>query len=138
MDLQTDNKINYVQYDTVLELDNGPMQIEFSISEETNMTWLSVQGQEIDCPDQFGYHCFSKLDQAWLDSTYIIAQNVRLCEGMQVFVKMGSTVPRVHMWKHIRTGIITPAVLSKNCEVILPFTKTFKKRTCDSCIHDLK
>ena len=42
MDLQTDNEINYVQYDTVLELDNEPMQIEFSIGEETNMTWLSV------------------------------------------------------------------------------------------------
>ena len=31
LDLQQDNEINYVQYDTVLELDNKPVQIEFSM-----------------------------------------------------------------------------------------------------------
>ena len=42
MDLEHDNKINYVQYATVLEFDNEPVEIEFNISEETNMTWISV------------------------------------------------------------------------------------------------
>ena len=69
------------------------------------MTWILVQREDIDCAEKFGYHLYSRMDQAWLDAMYLIAQNIWLCEGKQMFVEIDSTVPRIHMWKHVRSGV---------------------------------
>ena len=136
--IQSDNEIKYIEYPMIMLFDDQPVSIEFSISSTTNMTWLSVRGQELDSAECLGYHFHSRLDQPWLESTFIIANKVELCKGMQIYFHLESSVPEIHMWKNTLTGMLTPAVHSKNCSIILPFTKTFKKEICDSCVHDLQ
>ena len=57
--IQYDNEINYIEYATILQLDDVPVNIEFSISAETDMTWMSVRGKEPDNAEHLGYHFYS-------------------------------------------------------------------------------
>ena len=137
LDTELDNKLHTISYPTMYTFDNKPVTINFTISDETNMTWISVHDIDVEIVEKLGVHFRSRMDQCWLDGTAIMADKIKLCKGKSVYFHLESTVPRCHIWTNIITAESWNSVHSKNCELIMPFTRTKKKWLCDFCVHDL-
>ena len=91
---------------------------------------------DMEITEMIGIHFKSCMDQCWVDGTAILADKMELCKGRSVYFHLESTVPEYHTWKNILTGDSWTSVHCKNCELVLPFTKTKKKWLCDHCVHD--
>ena len=53
--------------------------IEFTISDENNMTWLTVRDLDVEVTEMIGIHFKSHTDQCWVDGTAILADKLELC-----------------------------------------------------------
>ena len=135
-DIDTDNKLHTITYPTLYTFDDKPLNTEFTISDENNMTWVTVRDLNMEITEMIGIHFKSCMDQCWVDGTAILADKMELCKGRSIYFHLESTVPQYHT-QNILTGDSWASVHSKNCELVLPFTKTKRKWLCDHCVHDL-
>lgn len=119
-------------------LNGDPLAVNITLNTVTSFVDMLINGLAINL-EKYGIHPTAKLTQNWIKGMLRIVTHANFCQGLSILIEKPSTVPVTYFW----SDIVNPKLQevkqhSRNCEVLLKFTKTYENQTCRTCGHDLR